>query len=144
MTFNWEITKSDRHMPWKTLLFIGLISLSSAAYFFVIKRYVAFALFIIAHIVMILTSMQGPDKTTGSVSSNGILINDKNYNYDSLEYFSIVRDYLILKPKEEKAQYFAIHEHDSDDLREVLSGYIPEKEHDENLIDIINRYLRIH
>ena len=144
MRFDWEIDKSEKHIPWKILIVIGLVSFSSAAYFFIVKSYFAFALFIIVPIVVLLISLHGPSKVIGNINQNGITINNKKYEYSSLESFAIIYGNLILKTKEGGAQYLPIHEEDGNDLREVLSEYISEKEYDESLIEMMNRYLRIH
>ena len=144
MEFKWEISKSERRTPLKTLVGIGVVSLLSAVYFFIIQSYFASVLFIVAPVVIVFISLQAPDKFLGKVTSRGVRINNKNYDYDSLEHFSIIQDSLILKIKEGSAQYFPIHQEDADELREALINYIPEKEHEETLVEVISRFLGLH
>jgi len=144
MEFEWEISKSERHTPLKTLIGIGVVSLLSAVYFFITQNYFASVLFIVAPIVIVFISLQAPDKFLGKVTQKGVRVNNKNYDYDSLEYFSIIQDNLILKVKEGGMKYFPIHQEDADKLRGALANYIPEKEHNETLVEVINRFLGVH
>ena len=144
MEFEWSVSKKDRHMPWRTFIIIGVLSVIAAIYFFFKESYFATALFIIAPAVMVLTSLQGPEQTLGSITDKGVKINNTNYKYDFLEFFSIISDNLLLKPKDGDIMYIPINEEEDDEIRGVLSNYIPEKEYEEKFVDIVNRFLRIH
>jgi len=144
MEFEWNVLKKDRHMPWRTLIIIGVLSVVAAIYFFFKESYFATALFITAPAVIVLASLQGPEQTLGSITDKGVQVNKTNYKYDFLEYFFIISDNLLLKPKDKDIIYIPINEEDGDEIIEVLSNYIPEKEYEEKFADIVNRFLRIH
>jgi len=144
MEFNWEVAKKDRGLPIKTLILLSALSFAAAAYFLFNESYFAGALFIVMPIVVITSSINGPEVTETSISKNGVRVNKKLYTYEDLESFSIIQDDLILKREDEKTFYIPINMEDEDGIKNVLGNYIPEKEHEEGFLDMVNRFLQIH
>ena len=144
MDFSWEVFKKDRVLPLKTFIFIGVLSMGVGVYFFFEESYFAMVLFTIIPAVIILSSIQGPSVIQARVTEKGIRLNNKNYSYTQLKSFFVIHNRLVLKDGNNKTTYVPINPEEKEEVENALSNYIPQKEHEEGFVDIVNRFLHLH
>jgi len=94
--------------------------------------------------VVILSSVQGPDVVQAKITEKGIHLNNKKHTYTELKSFFVIHDRLVLKDQNDKAIYMLINPEEKEEVENALSNYIPQKEHEEGFVDIVNRFLYLH
>ncbi len=147
--FNWE-APSFYYNPQKkylALLVIALMAGAAALLFY--NRDMLLAIFLmLSSLVLILYANKKPDMSKIRVDQTGVSINDRTYYYRELKSFWI--DYTPHGPKElslEASKWYLPHikvsleQEDPIELRALMVNFVPERVHEQSLIDFIARKL---
>ena len=155
-----EETKSSPHFEWQApsfyynpqkkylaLVVIALMAGAVALLFF--DRDMLLAIFLmLSSLVLVLYTNKKPDMSKISVDQTGISINDRVYYYKELKSFWI--DYNPHGPKElslEARKWYLPHikvsleQEDPIELRSLMINFVPERVHEQSLVDFIARKL---
>src|SRR3989338_337435 len=155
-----EETKSSPHFEWQApsfyynpqkkylaLVVIALMAGAAALLFF--DRDMLLAIFLmLSSLVLVLYTNKKPDMSKISVDQTGISINDRVYYYKELKSFWI--DYNPRGPKElslEARKWYLPHikvsleQEDPLELRSLMINFVPERVHEQSLVDFIARKL---
>jgi hypothetical protein len=126
---------------------VGIITLSIAA-ISIIFNDIIFAIFIIiGAFALCLASSKAPRILTYEITDRGIRVNDTLYLYQNLDSFWVEVDEaepkLLVKSKKFFMPYLIanLNDHEPDDVRTVLLGFLKEEEHTEPLGQKIMEYL---
>lgn len=142
---SWKISKEDMGVPWTILGTIAFVSVLMAIYFTLSENYFAATLFVIAPAAIIITATQGPQEFSCQIDEKGIKMNKKEYRFSDIEYFSIIGSNLAIRPKEQRNHiYIPISYEIAEEIKDIVSEQVEEKDFDESLTDIAVRVLRIH
>ena len=147
--FSWE-APSFYYNPQKKYLALVVIALMAGAVallFF--DRDMLLAIFLmLSSLVLVLYTNKKPDMSKISVDQTGISINDRVYYYKELKSFWI--DYNPHGPKElslEARKWYLPHikvsleQEDPIELRSLMINFVPERVHEQSLVDFIARKL---
>ncbi|MBI4158240.1 MAG: hypothetical protein HY505_01275 [Candidatus Yanofskybacteria bacterium] len=146
---SWE-APSFYYNPQKRYLSLVTMALMAGAVALLIFKYdtLTSIFLILASVVLLLYSKQRPTISKITVGQSGILVNDIMYYYKDLRSFWI--DYNPGGPKElslESAKWYMpyvkvlLNEQNPIEVRSLVINFLPEKEHENSLIDHIGRRL---
>ncbi|MDX1607597.1 MAG: hypothetical protein R3251_00085 [Candidatus Spechtbacterales bacterium] len=143
--FTWKVSKEDRPMPWVLYSIVGIVSIAIAAFFVYSGNIFGAALFIMGPVVIVISATKGQKEVYCTITDSEIKVNNRQYPFKNLEYYSIIADTLILKPKEQGVVYVPIFIEDTEHIHEYLFGKVKQNEdYQEDFSQIVNRFLRIH
>lgn len=131
-------------MSWRIFSIILAASLLIAAYFIYKTNYFGAALFVLMPLVLVINYIEQPKKFACRITEDALIINSTVYPIKTLEYFSVTENIFIIKPQKKSAVYVPINRKDKDEIRNTMSQYVKEREHEESLSELINRIFRIH
>ncbi|MDX1535578.1 MAG: hypothetical protein R3346_02360 [Candidatus Spechtbacterales bacterium] len=143
---NWKISKEQRPTYWKFVVVLAAALLGIAAYFATVQNYFATAFFGIAPGIFIILATQGPRELRYEINEESAKINNSKYKYKNLEYYALLDDFLVLKPKSaEPAIYMPLPDSiELDKITDILSKRLRESEHEQTFGEVINRILNIY
>jgi hypothetical protein len=88
---SWEIPEYEKHSRTKSwYLFFGLIAVAFFIYALASANFLFAVIVVIAAFVLIMNDARSPRSVMISVTSEGIMVGRKFYDYDELQNFSIV------------------------------------------------------
>ena len=145
----WE-APSFYYNPQKRYLSVLIVALLTGAIALLIFKYSTLTsiFLILSSLVLLLYGNQKPTISKISVNQSGILVDDIMYNYKDLKSFWI--EYNPGGPKElsiESAKWYMpyvkilLNNQNPVELRSLIISFLPEKEHENSLIDHIGRKL---
>ncbi len=146
-TISWEAPSFHHNPQKKYIAIMAIIFLCGAgAVIFYLADILTAIMLILSFIVLILYANKKPSLIKITVNQGGIIIDDRNYFYKELKSFWI--DYNIDGPKELSLEFkkwyipyvqISIEDESPVELRSLMINFIPEKEHEKSLADIISR-----
>lgn len=141
----WEISPPEnKRTPWIIIGLLALVSIAIGIYLVIAeKNYFGAVLFMLIPSVILTTLLKKPRPITGKIDDEGIHVDNARYNYESVGYFSLMADTLVIQLKDAEAVHIPIHEDEGEMIRAHLAQHVEEKEHEESLTNIANRYLGI-
>lgn len=135
-----EFKKRQKTVSW--YIGWGILSLLIIAFAVWQKSALMVIVFVLISVCVYLFAQKEPKKINFAISKKGIKIDGKLYDYDELKSFWIFYDppskkILSLESKKILMPYvnIPINKLNPVKLRKILLKYIPEKEHQESLID---------
>lgn len=141
-----EYTYIPKTKDWYWL--IGIIAAGLVILSVMLNNFLFSIFIIIAAITVMVTGRRKPKITSFEISSRGISIGNKLYPYDYLKSFWIHYDpprkkELSLESKKTFMTYITLPLGSTDPniIRERIVRFLPEKEHNESLIENISHYL---
>lgn len=149
--FDWEAPSFYYNPQKKYLSLLVMALMAGAAALLFYDRDTLLAIFLmLSSLVLVLYANKRPDMSKISVDQTGISINDRMYYYKELKSFWI--DYSPNGPKElsleAKKWYFphikvSLEKEDPLELRSLMINFVPERIHEQSLVDYIARKLGI-
>ncbi|HEY4474859.1 MAG TPA: hypothetical protein VJC06_02975 [Candidatus Paceibacterota bacterium] len=145
--FEWEAPSFyyNPHKKYLALVVIALLSGAGALIFY--NRDILMAIFLIlSSFVIILYANKQPSVLRVVINNSGVIIDDTIYYYRNLKSFWI--DYeprgikeLSLESKKWYMPYIKIYIEKQNplDIRSLMINFVPEKEHEKSLVDLISR-----
>lgn len=149
LQISWE-APSFYYNPQKRYLSLVIVALLAGAVALIIFRYdtLTSVFLILSSLVLLLYSKQKPTISRITVGQSGILVDDIMYYYKDLKSFWI--EYNPGGPKElslESAKWYMpyvkvlLNDQNPIELRSLIVNFLPEKEHENALVDHIGRRL---
>lgn len=146
---SWE-APSFYYNPQKRYLSLVIIALLAGAAALIIFRYdtLTSVFLILASLVLLLYGKQKPTISKIVIDQSGVSIDDIVYHYKDIKSFWI--EYNPGGPKElslESAKWYMpyvkvlLNEQNPVEIRSLIINFLPEKEHENSLVDIIGRKL---
>ena len=128
-----------------SLIVIALVAGGGAMFFFVQDTLMAIFM-VLASLVLILYSNKRPEISRIRIDQSGIVVGNNEYRYNDLRSFWIhyypgnIKE-LSLESKKWYLPYVKVSVEDQNPLiiRSLLMNFLPEKEHEHSLVDIIAR-----
>ncbi len=149
--FHWqapEYESYDRDKKWYTVMTLGLIAIISYAFF--TNSPIMAITFILIGMVEYIYISRDPQMLDFMITKKGIVAGKELYEFEQINSFWIFYDPEIIKSlslhmKSDLMPFLQIplHNEDPDEIREIISQYIPEVKQDYRLKDSINRMLRL-
>jgi len=140
-----EYLHTEKTTDWYWI--VGIVSVSIALLAIIFCN-IIFAIFIIvASFTLSLFASREPEIIEVVIDSYGVKIHNIQYPYKNLESFWVetreIRPKVVLKSKKVLMPYITILIHDAnpEDIKTVLSRYLPEHEHTEPLLEKLLIYL---
>ncbi len=144
---SWE-TEEYEHLPKENLWFValGIVTILAAVVAIFMQNYF-FALFIVvAGLTVAVLAKQKPRKVRLSVTSDGLEIGNRLYNFDDLSSFWVFFDPPLFKELSvESKKIFMpyirapLGETDPEKIREILLKFLPEEKQNESFISLLSR-----
>lgn len=142
-----EYIHHERGVGWYLLLFLGTIGLSAGVYFLT-KDYFATGTIVVLGIIVAIFAGRKPNQMTYELTSSGIRVGEKAYNYNLFKSFAVVREGTLssinLMPIKRfmppVTAYFA--DADEQKITDVLGKNLPYEERKADGIDRLSRRLR--
>ncbi len=150
LPFYWKASQFEnvpRHEWWYISIFIALVSLLTYGLFS--NNFLLGIIVILVGLLLYLFEKKDPQVFKFGVTNQGIVAHDNVYKYSEIDDFWIFyepgehgRKELSLKSKRKFMPYIHIPLGSTDPvkLRRVLLPYIHEEEHDEGIVDAIERF----
>jgi hypothetical protein len=142
-----EFTKYEKDFSWFAIT--GIIAAIIFAISLFTKNYVFAIVIILSVFSLYIWSQKEPRKYKFKINPKGITIGKNTYSYDNLKSFWIFYDppkikYLSVESKKiiMPRIVIPIGEEDPNKIRELLIKFLPEKEQEESLTDVLGRHLR--
>lgn len=143
-----EFIKYHKEPEW--FMVGGLIAFGFLLFALFTKNFIFALIIALASFTIFIWTQKEPKKIDFSVTPKGILINKKNLLvFDDLRSFWIFNEpaeikYLSIESKKIFMPRIAIPlgEQRPEEIRQVLSKFLPEKEQEESLIDALGKHLR--
>lgn len=149
--FDWEAPSFYYNPQKKYLSLLVMALMAGAAALLFYARDTLLAIFLmLSSLVLVLYANKKPDMSKISIDQMGISINDRMYYYKELKSFWI--DYSPNGPKElslEARKWYLPHikvsleKEDPLELRSLMINFVPERVHEQSLVDYIARKLGI-
>ena len=146
--YSWEARQFEsipRSNRWYIVVFVGLVLL--LAYGLFTDNYLLGIIVILIGLLFYLFEKRESQDFRFAITDQGIVAHNSLYEFGSLEDFWIFyepggRKDLSLKSAKNMVPYIHIPLGDANPLkiRELLSEYLPEVEHEESFVDTINRF----
>lgn len=146
-TINWsalEYEEKDRSVDWYWA--VGIVALAVAIISIVYRNYLFAILTVVAAFTLLLYAARKPNIINFELGRRGIRVNKVLYPYTTLRSFWIHRHNnnrkgkLMVQSERMFMPYITIplpDEPDADVIHDLISEYLPEEEHPENLSEII-------
>ncbi|MBI4837209.1 MAG: hypothetical protein HY813_02290 [Candidatus Portnoybacteria bacterium] len=128
----------------------GLIAFGLLLVALFTKNFIFALIIILAAFSIFIWTQKEPAKINLAVTPRGILINKKNFlRFENLKSFWIFNEppetkYISIESEKIFVPRIAIPlgEQDPEEIRQILSKFLPEKEYEESLIDTLGKHLR--
>lgn len=142
--FSWNIVV---HPPKAAWLPVGAISLALwgiGAYFATTGNLFGAALFALFPVLLVAQRFSGPRGVRCVVREDEIEVNGTRHAFKDCESFAWVHEEeFVLNRKGGGAVHVPFYAEDGDKVEEVLVNVLPEGEHEEDVSEIISRFLRL-
>ncbi|MDO8743052.1 MAG: hypothetical protein Q7J30_00610 [Candidatus Azambacteria bacterium] len=156
--FNWKIEESD-FMPKTTEWFwaLGIFAFAIIVFAVLLKNYLLIIIVALAAFIIYGNKNKPPEIVNFRLDNDGLYIEGKFHPYDGFESFWIFPDTgwsasgginsvgenreFVLRYSKRLMPLLIIPFHNGDELeiRKILSGYLPENEEKESLIDLLRK-----
>jgi hypothetical protein len=151
---SWEVPEFNKHERgrWWYALF-GLIAVALIAYAVLSGNFLFAVIILIGGFVMILTDARHPRPVSVTVTTEGVVVGNRFYDYDEMRHFAIVykpafdlkRVYFEFKSPMKQRLSLALFDINPLYLREHLSKYLAEDldRNEEPLSEFVSRLLKL-
>ncbi|HRH27075.1 MAG TPA: hypothetical protein PLZ99_02865 [Parcubacteria group bacterium] len=145
---SWETVEylhTEKTSDWYWI--VGIITLSAALIAIILNNVIFAILIIVSSFTLSIFASRRPDMVTATIDKSGVTFGRTRHAYSNIESFWIeTRDSyprLLLKSNKVFMPFIVlhIHEDDADEIKNVLSKYLPEEENTEPLLEKVLIYL---
>ncbi len=126
---------------------VGIVTLSAALIAVILNNVIFAILIVVSAFTLSIFASRRPDVVPATIDKSGVTFGRTRYSYSNIESFWIeTRDSyprLLLKSNKVFMPFVVIHIHedDADEIKNLLSKYLPEEENTEPLLEKVLIYL---
>lgn len=141
---SWNIVVHPPKASWLPLVVIAVFLWAAAAYFFTRENYFGSALFALFPVLFVAQRFQGPRAVRCVLNEKGVEVNGAKHAFKEFSSYAFVHsEEVAFNRKDGGALHVPFYEEDGDQIEEALKEALPEGEHEEELVEIISRFLRL-
>lgn len=142
--FSWNIVVHPSKAAWIPLGAISLALWSVAVYFATSDNFFGAALFALFPVLLVAQRFAGPRAVRCVVREDGIEVNGTRVLFNDCASFAWVHEEeFVLNRKAGGAVHVPFYAEDGDKVEEILVNALTEGEHEEEVSEIISRFLRL-
>ncbi|MEX0916531.1 MAG: hypothetical protein WDZ44_00260 [Candidatus Spechtbacterales bacterium] len=142
--FSWNIVVHPPKAAWIPLGVISAALWGIAAYFATSGNFFGSALFFLFPVLLVAQRFTGPRSVRCVVRDDGVEVNGTRHPFGECISFAWVHEEeFVLNRKGGGAVHVPFYAEDGDKVEEVLVNALPEGEHEEEVSEIISRFLRL-
>jgi len=142
--FSWNIVVHPPKAAWLPALGVSLALWGIAGYFAVTGNFFGAALFALFPVLLVAQYFTQPRSVRCVVREDEIEVNGMRHAFKEYASFAWVHEEeFVLNRKGGGAVHVPFYAEDGDKVEEVLVNVLPEGEHEEEMSEIISRFLRL-
>jgi hypothetical protein len=150
-TLTWtgkEFIEHERSSGWYVMLILGTILLAGIIYLLT-KDYFAVGATVLVGIITAVYVSHKPKELTYEISSSGIKVGEKNYNYSSFKSFAVLHEgahsSISLEPIKKYMPPMTLYfpPENEDQISNAIGNYLPLEEREQNITERLAHRFRI-
>ncbi len=143
---SWTITESRKRKGFLWYFVVFIIAIIFIIISIIQKNWLFLGIIFLSIFIYIIINRQEGKKFIVKMSSFGIDIGRKRYNFSQIEGFGFIprgdEDFLVLETSQFGQKFLVIpYEDNKDEIGNFLINYLPEKEYENSLLDALENFL---